>query len=320
MRQGDHLIHKSISRAEPEPRPLIFATDVKRPSHRASTYLRLTKPRIMLLVLVAAATALVFEGSLLYRPMKLLVFFVGIYLTGGAANALNQYFERQIDARMDRTCRRPLPLGLISPTHALIFAVAIGLIGVILLGAVFNLLTAGLALATILFYSLVYTLWLKPRTPQNIVIGGAAGAMAPVGAWAAATGSTAVMPWVLFIIIFFWTPPHSWSLALRYKDEYGRAGLPMMPVTHGPERTLSWILLTTVATVGASMLHLFAGGGWIYGISALALGSEFIRRAWLARETQDMYRIWGTFTYSIVYLFGLLGAMMADKVITVVTG
>jgi protoheme IX farnesyltransferase len=279
-------------------------------------YIALTKPTIMLLVLFTGAAALLMEGSLATDPLRLGLFLLGLFLTGGSANALNQFFERDIDARMARTARRrPLPQERMPAFHALVFAAAIGVIGVVVLFVVFNLLTAALSLATILFYGFFYTLYLKPRTPQNIVIGGAAGAMAPVGAWAAATGAMAVEPWLMFLIVFLWTPPHFWALALYCKDDYEKAGLPMMPVVRGEAATLARILTYSAVLVLASWLPLFYGAGWIYGIAALALGWRLLRDSWRAldRRTEQSFR--SLFGFSIVYLFALFMMMVIDALL-----
>jgi len=269
--------------------------------------LKLTKPKIMLLVLAAGASALLIEGSMLESPFKFVLFLFGLFLTGGCANALNQYFERDIDSEMVRTSsKRPLPLGIITPPQALAFSLIIGISGFMLLVMAFNWLTGALSLATILFYALVYTLWLKPGTAQNIVIGGIAGAMAPVGAWTAATGSTAFMPWIIFLIIFFWTPPHFWSLALCFKDDYRRTKLPMLPIVKGDKKTLDAILLYTFIAVAITMLPLFIAFGWIYLVSALVLGAVFIYKSLLARRNKSRPFYWGLFKYSIIYLFAIL--------------
>jgi protoheme IX farnesyltransferase len=277
---------------------------------------QLTKPKIMLLVIVTGATALVLEGSFLTRPLHFILFLIGLYMTGGAANAFNQYFEHDIDARMSRTKnRRPIPMGRLSPKTAFWFSSALAVSGVALLGVVFNILTAILALATIQFYSLVYTLWLKKNTPQNIVIGGIAGAMAPVGAWAAATGSTAPTPWILFAIVFLWTPPHFWSLALRYHDDYRATGLPMMPLAKGTDGTLRRIFYYTLGLVAVSFLYGLTGGGWLYLAAAIILGGLFIYKTFLALRSKQIAAIWAVFTYSILYLFGLFITMVVDKLI-----
>jgi len=282
-------------------------------SETLSNYYKLTKPSIMILVLAAGATAIFMEGSLLADPWKLLLFMACLYLTGGSANALNQYFERDIDAKMTRTCsRRPLPKKQIESSHALVFSIAIGVIGVAVLAVAFNLLTALLAAGTILFYGLFYTLWLKPRTSQNIVIGGVAGAMAPVGAWTAATGTMNLAPWFIFLIIFFWTPPHFWSLALKFKDDYDKAELPMMPNKRGDSFTLNSILYYTLILVGVSLLPLLINFSWVYLLTALILGSIFIQKSVMARKVRTNENYWGLFRYSILYLFIILLVLAFD--------
>jgi protoheme IX farnesyltransferase len=276
----------------------------------------------MLLVLFTGATALVLEGSMLGRPWYFLAFMIGLYLTGGSANSLNQYFERDIDARMSRTAaKRPLPTGKIKPVRALLFSIGIGLTGLAILAGFFNWLTAALSLGTILFYGLAYTLLLKPNTPQNIVIAGAAGAMAPVGAWAAATGTTSWSPWLLFAIIFLWTPPHFWALAIAVKDDYVKAGLPMMPVVRGDATTLRQILIYSGLMVIVTLMPGFLGflgffeSGWFYLGAATLLGARFLQKAIKAARKKNPADIRGLFSFSIWYLFGLFGAAMIDAVI-----
>ena len=281
-----------------------------------TAYVQLTKPSIMLLVIFTGSAALVVEGSFLTQPVNFLLVLLGLYLTGGSANALNQYFERTIDARMKRTrARRPLPTGRISATHALLFSVSIGVIGVVLFAVFFNVLTAFLALSTILFYSLFYTLYLKPTTPQNIVIGGIAGAMAPVGAWAAATGEMAVAPWIMFAIVFFWTPPHFWALALFCKDDYHEVELPMMPVVAGERSTWNQIVAYTVVLFAISLTLMMYGAGWFYLAACLYFGVKFIVRATAARRTGETGMARRLFGYSIGYLFGMFSAMMIDSLV-----
>ncbi|SYZ72592.1 Protoheme IX farnesyltransferase [Candidatus Zixiibacteriota bacterium] len=283
---------------------------------RLKSYLQMTKPSIMLLVLVTGLAALFVEGSMPADPARMFLFLLGLYLTGGSANSFNQYFEREIDARMIRTRRRrPLPLGKLSPSEALAFSIIIGLSGVLLLGFVFNWLTALLSLATILFYSLFYTLVLKPTTSQNIVIGGIAGAMAPVGAWTAATGGMALMPWFMFLIVFLWTPPHFWSLALCFQDDYRAAGYPMLPLVKGPETTLQQIFYYSLALVLSSFLPLFAGAGWFYTAVALLSGVIFIVKTVRTRRLMSQRAFWGVFKFSIIYLFALFIALVIDKYI-----
>ena len=279
-------------------------------------YIQLTKPSIMLLVLFTGAAALVVEGSMLGEPLQFALVLLGLYLTGGSANSLNQYLEREIDARMSRTAgRRPLPRGAIKPTRALVFSIVIGVVGVLLFGLVFNWLTAALALANILFYGLFYTLYLKPNTPQNIVIGGIAGAMAPVGAWAAATGTMHIAPWIMFSIIFFWTPPHFWTLAIFCKDDYRRAGLPMMPLVRGDVSTLSQIFYYTLVLVAVSLALPFFGAGWFYLAAAVFLGMAFIKRAWDLKKSSSAEALRPMFRFSLVYLFGIFAALMLDTLV-----
>ena len=281
-----------------------------------NNYIQLTKPTIMLLVVFTGSAALVVEGSFLSEPLKFLLVLIGLYLTGGCANALNQYLERDLDAKMERTKnRRPLPSGRLSPTRALIFSVSIGIGGVILFAYFFNWLTALLSLGTILFYSLYYTLWLKPNTTQNIVIGGIAGAMAPIGAWTAATNSMNVIPWLLFLIIFLWTPPHFWALALFSKKDYRIVGLPMMPVVKGEDSTRLQILVYTIILVISSLGLLFFGAGWIYGATALVLGVLFVRRAFqlYIGKTDKLAR--KLFGQSLLYLFGVFSAVIVDALL-----
>jgi heme o synthase len=274
------------------------------------------KPTIMLLVLLTGAAALVLEGSFVHRPIQFILVLVGLLLAGGCANALNQYFERDIDAQMGRTRRRrPLPKGTIQPREALLFAIIIGVSSVVLFGFVFNLLAAGLAAVTILFYSFYYTLWLKPRTHLNIVIGGAAGAMAPVIAWAAATGTLNWTPWILFLIVFLWTPPHFWALALCVKKDYQSVAIPMLPVIKGDAETRRQIFAYTLWLVGISFALLAVKAGLLYLVIALGLGGLFLWKAFRVWRERENTKAWGLFKYSIIYLMTLFVAMMADKAV-----
>jgi protoheme IX farnesyltransferase len=280
-------------------------------------FINLTKPTIMLLVIITGAASLILEGSMLSRPVHFVLVLFALYLTGGSANALNQYFERDIDSKMSRTAkRRPLPQHQISSVYALIFSISIGVIGVLIFGFFFNWYSAILSLATILFYSLFYTLLLKPNTPQNIVIGGAAGAMAPVGAWVAATGNMALAPWVLFMIVFFWTPPHFWALALFYKDDYKKAKLPMMPVVSGDKSTLNQIFIYSWILV-ASSFAIFVSYkiSVVYGIIALILGAIFMIKSYQAKKEMTESRYRGLFGYSILYLMILFTVIIIDGII-----
>lgn len=268
----------------------------------------------MSLVLFTGATALVMEGSMLARPLDFALVLLATYLTGGCANALNQYFERDLDSRMERTSqRRPLPQNRMTPKRALLFALVIGVAGLALFLFWFNWLSAALAAGTILFYSLFYTLLLKPRTTQNIVIGGVAGAMAPVGAWAAATGTTAVAPWMLFLIVFLWTPPHFWALAIVNREDYIRVGLPMLPVVKGQKVAARHILIYTLVLVAVS-LSMAVFSGLFYLMVALLLGGLFIARSLSAKRQDTPEAFKRLFGFSIVYLFGLFFAIILQAV------
>jgi len=285
---------------------------------RLRSYLNLTKPSILLLVGLTGATGLVLEKSLLDQPVKFILVLVGLLLAGGSANSFNQYFERDRDALMERTrLRRPLPLQQLKPFQALIFSILLGILSVALFAYFFNWLSALLALGTILFYGLFYTLWLKPRTHLNIVIGGAAGAMAPVIAWAAASGGLHWIPVVLFLIIFLWTPPHFWALALCLKEDYRKVGLPMLPIVKGDEITIRQIVIYTWWTVATSLMLFIAGAGLIYISAALFLGALFILKASKLRKvnvTPDAGKLFG---YSIIYLLALFVALMLDSLVKV---
>jgi protoheme IX farnesyltransferase len=285
-------------------------------AEKISYYFQLTKPTIMLLVIITGATALFMEGSLIHKPLDFLLVLVALYLTGGSANALNQYFERDIDALMERTKnKRPLPLKRIKSGHALIYAISIGIIGILMFGLIFNWLTAFLSLATILFYSLFYTLWLKPHSIHNIVIGGIAGAMAPVGAWTAATGKVALAPWILFLIIFLWTPPHFWALASFRTEDYKKSGLPMLPVVKGIEFTMKQIFIYAIILVIATLSLFWIQAGWFYLGVAIIMGVVFIKKTYQAKRDQSVNRFRGLFGYSIIYLFALCLSIIVERLV-----
>ena len=285
-------------------------------SSRVSSYIQLTKPRIVLLVLVTALAALVMEGSLLREPGRLLLVLFAITLVAGSANAFNQYFERDLDAQMARTrTRRPLPLQHVTARSALVFAIAIGAASVAMLFCVGNALSASLALGTILFYGFGYTLWLKPRTVHNIVIGGAAGAMGPVIAWAAASGGLTLAPVLLFLIIFLWTPPHFWALALCVKEDYRKVRIPMLPLVRGDAETYRQIEIYSVALVALTLAMPFLRtGGLIYAVLALGLGAVFVWKAVRARRLATVGSAWEVFGFSILYLFVLFLGLIADAI------
>ena len=285
---------------------------------RLSSYLNLTKPTIMLLVGLTGASALVMEGSLLSRPLEFMLAMLGLLLAGGSANSFNQYFERDKDELMERTRnRRPLPLHQIEPTHALTFSILVGILAVAIFAIIFNWLSALLSLATILFYGLFYTLWLKPRTHLNIVIGGAAGAMAPVIAWAAASGSISWIAVVLFLVIFFWTPSHFWALAMCLKEDYRKVGLPMLPLVKGDEITAKQILAYTLWTVAISLTLVFSKVGAIYLLAAVTLGILFISKAKKLQRIPEVKEAGRLFGFSISYLMLLFVALIVDTFINV---
>ena len=279
-------------------------------------YVELTKPRIVALVIVTAVAGLAVEGSLLRDPVKLAIVLLAITLTAGSANAFNQYFERDLDAVMTRTrAKRPLPLHRVPPKAALTFAIAIGAVAAGLLWLVANPLSSWLAIGTVVFYGFFYTLWLKPRTVHNIVIGGAAGAMGPVIAWAAATGGLALAPVLMFLVIFLWTPPHFWALALCIQDDYRMVKIPMLPIVKGEAETFRQIEGYTILLVALTLLMPFVdAGGLILGVISLVLGGVFIAKAIRARRVGSIPAARDVFGYSILYLFVIFLGMIADAI------
>jgi protoheme IX farnesyltransferase len=238
---------------------------------------------------------------------------VGITLVAGAAAAINCLVESHIDAKMARTAWRPLPSGTLTVRQTIVFSVLLGGLGMFILFAFVNALTAWLTFATFVGYAVIYTLVLKPLTPQNIVIGGASGAMPPVLGWAAVTNSAPPEAWVLFLIIFVWTPPHFWALALYRADDYARSGLPMLPVTHGQQFTQLHILLYTLLLVATSLLPTAVGlSGLWYMAAALVLGGRFVQLAWRLQRAYSEPLARQTFKYSIWYLAALFAALLID--------
>jgi protoheme IX farnesyltransferase len=286
-----------------------------------SAYVALTKPRIIELLLVTTLPTMVVAKRGLPPVWLMLATLVGGTLAAGGANAINMVVDRDIDALMNRTKNRPLVTGAMTPTAALVFAIVLEALAFVELWLAVNLLSAVLAVSATLFYVFVYTLWLKRRSSQNIVIGGAAGAVPVLVGWAAVTDNLSWAPIVLFAIIFIWTPPHFWSLAVRYKEDYAAADVPMLPVVASMKRTTREIVLYTAALVGVTVLfgpvaHL----GAIYLVTAGALGAGFLfitARLWgLARHElatgKDAMRV---FSYSITYLTVLFVAMAGDVLI-----
>jgi protoheme IX farnesyltransferase len=282
------------------------------------SYFALTKPRVVSLIVFTAVIGmfLATPGMVAFRP---LVFgAIGIALVAGAAAAINCLLEQRIDALMARTRARPLPMGQLNSAEALAFAVVVGGIGVALLYSLVNPLTMWLALATFVGYAIVYTVILKPRTPQNIVLGGAAGAMPPVLGWAAVTGDVSADALLLFLIIFAWTPPHFWSLALYRRNEYAKAGVPMLPVTHGELYTRRHVLLYTVFLFAVSLLPVCTRmSGLIYLAAAVVLGGIFVAHAARLYYRYSDRLAHATFRYSIVYLALLFTALLADHYVLI---
>jgi heme o synthase len=282
----------------------------------ASAYVALSKPRIITLLLITTVPAMILADNGLPSLWLMFATVVGGTLAAGGANAFNCYVDRDIDELMHRTQSRPLPLGKIEPTNALAFGVALEAAAFALLLLSSNLLAATLALSATWFYVFVYTLWLKRRTPQNIVIGGAAGAVPPLVGWAAVTGHLAVAPFVLFAIIFLWTPPHFWALSIKYRDDYARANVPMLPVVATLESTKNQIFAYTLVLVPASLTLLATGTvSWIYGGAAVLLGAMFIAEAWRLRSSEGPAGAMAVFRASITYLALIFIAVAADKLI-----
>jgi heme o synthase len=276
-------------------------------------YLALTKPRVVMLISFCAVIGMFLATPGLVPLDVLLAATVGITLVAGAAAAVNCLVEQHIDAKMARTQWRPLPSGTLTAQQTLIFSGLLGGAGTFLLYAFVNPLTTWLTLATFVGYAIVYTVLLKPRTPQNIVIGGASGAMPPVLGWAAVTGQAPIEAWVLFLIIFVWTPPHFWALALYRSDEYARSGLPMLPVTHGERFTRLHILLYTLLLLATTLLPTLIGmSGVVYLASALVLGGYFLWLAWCLYQKYSEALAKKTFKYSINYLALLFAALLID--------
>jgi protoheme IX farnesyltransferase len=284
-------------------------------THRLRQFYELTKPRVVSLIVFCAVIGmfLAVPAGDWIRLDVLLAATAGIALVAGAAAAVNCLVEQKLDAVMARTRSRPLPRGELTSLQTLAFAGAVGGIGLWLLHTFVNPLTMWLTLGTFVGYAIVYTVVLKPLTPQNIVIGGASGAMPPVLGWAAATGQVTPEALLLFLIIFAWTPPHFWALALYRADEYARAGLPMLPVTHGRKFTQLHVLLYTLILVACSLLPFAYGmSGWLYLAAAAVLGGIFIAYAVRIYVDYSDALARRTFRYSIVYLAVLFAALLAD--------
>ena len=287
------------------------------PGGDVSDYAALLKPRVMFLVVFTALVGLV-AAPVHLHPVLAVAALICIAVGAGASGALNMWYDADIDARMARTASRPLPRGALTPNEALAFGSVLAIGSVLCLGLMANWVAAGLLAFTIGFYVFIYTMWLKRSTPQNIVIGGAAGALPPMIGWAAATGTVSLASFVMFLIIFIWTPPHFWALALIRSSDYERVGVPMLPVTHGADETRRQILIYSIILAPLAMVPSVMGfGGSLYTIVAAISGAFFLVLAF------DCYRIRegeaadraakNLFAYSILYLFILFAALLVEQ-------
>jgi len=280
----------------------------------------LTKPRVMSLVVFTALCGLLAAPGHIH-PIIAFTAILCIALGAGACGALNQWYEADVDAKMARTSRRPLPAGRMDREAALHFGIGLAAFSVGIMGVAVNWLSAGLLAFSIFFYSIVYTIWLKPNTPQNIVIGGAAGAFPPVIGWAAVTGDVTFLPVLLFAIIFLWTPPHFWALALFMKTDYGAAGIPMLPNVKGQRVTRNQIFGYTFPMAGAAILPFFLGeSGWLYAVTSMLLSVVFLVlafRVWQneATDAAAMKPEKQLFAFSILYLFLLFALFAFDRMV-----
>ncbi|MCC2688922.1 MAG: protoheme farnesyltransferase [Rhizobiaceae bacterium] len=285
----------------------------------AADYFALLKPRVMSLVVFTAFVGLV-AAPVTINPLMAIIAIAAIAIGAGAAGALNMWYDADIDILMARTASRPIPQGRIEPRQALAFGLVLAVLSVLTLGVLVNWLSAAMLAFTIFFYAVIYTMWLKRLTPQNIVIGGAAGAFPPMIGWAAAMGSISVESFLLFLIIFLWTPPHFWALALYKSGEYGRAGIPMMPNVAGPASTRRQIFTYALIVALVGVLPFALGYvGELYGAAAAVLGTGFViaSASVLAapRDDPSMKAEKSLFGFSILYLFGIFAAYLADAVL-----
>jgi protoheme IX farnesyltransferase len=283
---------------------------------RALAYLELTKPRIAMLVMVTGVPALLLAGGGMPPPGLFWGTVLGTVLAAAAAASFNHFVDRDIDALMTRTRSRPLPAGVLPPAHALWLGFILAALAWVTLMTFANLLAATLAMASIVYYAVIYSVWLKRRTPQNIVIGGAAGASAPLIAWAAVSGRIELPAVLLASIVFFWTPPHFWALSLYRREDYLRANLPMLPVTHGEEETRRQIALYSLALVPVTLALAPLGvSGPVYWVPALLLGAVFVHFAMALQRSAMIPHAVRLFRFSIVYLFLLFVLMTVDAAV-----
>lgn len=276
-------------------------------------YLELTKPKVVALITFTAMVGMLLSTSAMV-PWSVLIFgSLGIALAASSAAAINHLVDRRVDAIMARTCKRPLPTGHLDTRQVLVFAILLGALGMTLLLLFTNPLTTALTFCSLIGYAIIYTLFLKRATPQNIVIGGAAGAAPPLLGWTAVTGQLEPGAFLLFLIIFIWTPPHFWALAIHRRNEYAKADIPMLPVTHGVEFTRLHIVLYTILLVLVTLFPFLIGmSGLLYLVGAVLLGLRFLWYALKLFVTADDRLAMPTFGFSIVYLFGLFLVLMVD--------
>ena len=276
-----------------------------------SDYVEMTKPKVQSLLLLTTVTTMYVAGDPSIGLVALTC--LGGYLSAGGAGAVNHFYDRDIDAAMKRTADRPVASGRVAPAAALVYGLLLAALSIVVLAVGVNPLAAALSLSGFLGYTLVYTVWLKRSTPQNIVIGGAAGAVPPLVGWAAATGSLSWTALYLFAIVFYWTPPHFWALSLLMKDEYAKVGVPMLPVVRGERETRKQILLYTLLLYAVTQLPFCAGGfGAIYLVSSVTLGALFIAGAVTLYRRADRRSALRLYLFSLGYLAALFAAMVAD--------
>ena len=284
-----------------------------RTGERWRDYWIVTKPRVTLLAVFTAFIGMLLVDKSLPSMTVLIGGNLGIWLIAGASFAMNCLLEAAVDAKMKRTDKRPSAQGTLTTTQIVVFALILGALGSAVLIATTNVLTWALTLGTFFGYSFIYTLYLKPNTPQNIVIGGAAGAMPPVLGWAAVANDVSAAPLLLFLIIFAWTPPHFWALALYRQEDYEKSGLPMLPVTHGRDFTLLHMLLYTWLMLAVSLLPFaIRMNSWLYAVAALVLGLRFVQLVMQLRKNYTDQKSRAVFRYSLTYLSLLFGALLAD--------
>ena len=305
----------SLSSASPTDTSVVPAAATLAPvatrGQLARDLLELTKPKVQSLLLFTTVTTMEIAGSPSVGRIALTC--AGGYLSAGGAGAVNHYWDRDIDAQMERTASRPVPAGRIAPRTALLYGLALAALAFLLLATTVNLLAASLSLSGFVGYVGIYTLWLKRRPPQNIVIGGAAGAVPPLVGWAATRGSLSWTAVYLFAIVFYWTPPHFWALSLLMKDEYAKVGVPMLPVVRGERETRRHILLYSLLLYAITQLPFCAGGfGALYLVASMVLGLAFVAGAAVLVRRADRRTALRLYLFSLAYLALLFGAMVAD--------